>query len=517
MAIWKKKSDTGSIDPDRKILNFGRAGIDWTLEDAFSGTQIFGATGSGKTSGSGHHLIRHFLQSGMGGLVLTVKPSEADDWLRYAAEAGRPKSDLILFGPEVTPTRPYRFNFLEYENEHAKTDTRFIENVVNVISEVMELEQRSNDSGNGNSFWRNAARQMVRNSVALVRLSGEDVTFRNIYRVCVSAPESASEAKELVGGKEGQSYCIDLIKKMGEQEKEGTEIPDADIILYYWLEDFAKLAQETRSSIVSHFSTVADLFVRGTLRDLFSSPKGDHELRPELCRGNKGENGKIIVLDLPVKDFKRIGQLSQVLYKLTWQSAMERSKGEKRPCFLYVDEAQFFITPTDMMFQSTARSSRVATVYLSQNISNYYAVMPGDRGRAETDSLMGNLQLQVFHANTDTNTNQWASELIGRSYQEVSSSSINVQTGAREASGHGTGARQPADSSATSAGRSTREELRYEVLPREFGGLKKGGKKNGLVVEGIAFFGGVSAWEKMNFRQKDLPDPEPEDPPIEEE
>ena len=43
-------------------------------EKCFTGFQIFGGTGSGKTSGSGSFIASAMLASGFGGLVLTFKP-----------------------------------------------------------------------------------------------------------------------------------------------------------------------------------------------------------------------------------------------------------------------------------------------------------------------------------------------------------------------------------------------------------------------------------------------------------
>jgi hypothetical protein len=52
----------------------------WTLQDAFQGVLIMGENGSGKTSGSGKHFARKYLQNGFGGLVLCFKTDEADLW-----------------------------------------------------------------------------------------------------------------------------------------------------------------------------------------------------------------------------------------------------------------------------------------------------------------------------------------------------------------------------------------------------------------------------------------------------
>lgn len=61
----------------------------FTLADACEGVQIFGATGSGKTSGSGRQLALAYLRAGMGGLALTAKPDERAVWERYCRETGR--------------------------------------------------------------------------------------------------------------------------------------------------------------------------------------------------------------------------------------------------------------------------------------------------------------------------------------------------------------------------------------------------------------------------------------------
>ena len=82
----------------------------WTLSDAFQGVSIMGENGSGKTSGSGKHLARKFLQNGFGGLVLCFKTDEADLWRSYLQHTGR-ETDGRFFGIDEA----FRFNFMDYE------------------------------------------------------------------------------------------------------------------------------------------------------------------------------------------------------------------------------------------------------------------------------------------------------------------------------------------------------------------------------------------------------------------
>jgi len=174
------------------------------------------------------------------------------------------------------------------------------------------------------------------------------------------------------------------------------------------------------------------------LKAVFCSDS-DPTFRPE-----DSYRGKIILLDLPVKEFGDVGRFAQVLFKTVWQRATERRSDKEetttdpdgsrkpnphynadfRPVFLWADESQHFVTAEDLYFQATARSSLAATVYLTQNISNYYAVMGGREPRAATDSLLGNLVTKVFHANGDPSTNEWAERLFGRTWGPRKGSSI---------------------------------------------------------------------------------------------
>src|SRR5215831_8526417 len=68
----------------------------WTLSDAFQGVSIMGENGSGKTSGSGKHVARKFLQNGFGGLVLCFKTDEADLGDPICnMPAGKPMADFL--------------------------------------------------------------------------------------------------------------------------------------------------------------------------------------------------------------------------------------------------------------------------------------------------------------------------------------------------------------------------------------------------------------------------------------
>ena len=118
---------------------------------------------------------------------------------------------------------------------------------------------------------------------------------------------------------------------------------------------------------------------------------------------------------------------AECVFKYVWQRAVERrippgiSRAEAqatvRPLFIFADESHFFANSYDALFQSTARSSRTSTVYLTQNLPSYLSVFGGANGKSEAEAFLGNLQTKIFHAQGDASTNSWAAESIGKTRQ----------------------------------------------------------------------------------------------------
>jgi hypothetical protein len=98
--------------------------------------------------------------------------------------------------------------------------------------------------------------------------------------------------------------------------------------------------------------------------------------------------------------------------------------------------------------------------------------MGGEESKHRVDSLVGNLQTKIWHANSDPMTNEHAANTIGKSWQK------------RQNSGQSFGR----DNYNLSSGES--ESFDYDVHPQLFTMLKKGGKPNGNIVEAILFQNG---------------------------
>lgn len=448
---------------DSLLLTFG-PDQPWTIRDACEGTQIFGQNGSGKTSGSGQAIAKAFLLSGFGGLVLTAKTDERELWEKWAKEVGR-SDDLLIFSPDSG----HAFNFLHYESKRPGGGAGLTFNLVNLFQEVMQVGNRRRGDGS-DGFWIDAMNELLTNAIDLALLARDRLVFEEIYQIIHTAPTSLTQTQD--DGWLEHSFCADCLYSVHSREDLAEEVRgDFEVIKDFWLKRYPDLAQETRSAVVQTFTGMANPFLRQPFKRLFCDKTS---LVPELSM-----TGKIIVLDFPVKEYDRLGKFVQVLFKSVWQRAVERrdTHAHPLPVFLWADEAQFFVTANDTQFQSTARSKRACTVYLTQSLPAYFAELGGgDNAKSSVESLLTNLTTKIFHANGDRTTNKYASDTIGQSLTDRGSWNAGMQAQ------HG-----------PTAGGS--EQMDYDVPPQLFTQLRCGGPMNDLLVTGVVFKSG-SNWPK---------------------
>lgn len=500
VSLYKEKRPTetglpGEADRPRDVLDetllefpdLDRDGKrhPWTIRHACQGTQIFGATGTGKTTGSGRNIALAMLRRGFGGLVLTAKPDEVGLWADfrdkpdpsdwgYLKLAKRSPKDVIVIGTRAEEYKAmglegqgnHHLDFLNYEytyHEREKTEAA-TQNLVYLFTTAMAAGDEKESLTD--PYWEDALRQLLANAIDLADMARGSVTLADIAEIIRTAPRSREEAQSDDWRSVSdfwRRYFAPAVANHRETKRRG----DLEEVARYWGLDFAGLADRTRSVVVSSFTAKATPILRGALRRIF-------------CRGGKGSfdledshKGKVIIVDLPVKEYGEPGRFAQILIKTLWQRATERRKESKegqRPVFLWADESQYFVTKHDMLFQQTARSKHAATVYLTQNISNYYAAMGGKQPQAATDSLLGNLQTKIFHANGDPVTNEWAGKSFSKGVLVRRSQSTSSLSGDQT--------------------RTKTEVTESFVHSAGFATLRTGGRSNDFLVDAYVFMAG---------------------------
>lgn len=492
------------FDLDTPLIEFvnRNGGSFFTIRDAVEGCQVLGGIGSGKTSGSGKTLALKYLSNDFGGLVLTTKADEKEMWQEYCRLTNR-SSDLVI----IEPGGKHTFNFMEYEASRGIISS-ITGNLVEVLKTVIRASEEKDSGKSEDSFWETALDMLIFNVIDLCSLAYGKISIQKMYEIVLSAPKKAEEQKS-DGGENNKRKTAFMrafdaaqnnvnaqveaweISEVGRnvvsrkdpaeiEEQILEDIPDAKLLQsidQFFIESFRNLSEKTRSIIEFSFSGFLFRLLKEPFYSLFC--KHSSNVTPDDCL-----EGKIILLNLPVKQFHKFGRDSQIMFKYIWQRAMERRNVSfnDRPVFLWADEAQNFLHSHDSEYQATARSSRIATVYISQNLPNYYANMGGARSEHRVKSFLGTLGTKIFHANADMETNKYASELIGEYYAEDRT----------------VGSTMAGEFSAT---KSLHYKLEKIVRPEEFVSLKTGGPLNNYVVQGYIHRQGQTFGEGVNHKK----------------
>lgn len=448
-------------------------GVDaFRIGDALTGTCVFGATGSGKTSGPSKHLALGYLAGDFGGLVLCAKKEERVQWQQWAQMTGR-EGDLII----VDASGKWRFNFLDWEASRAGEGGGLTINIVALLDELagnIAGTAGKEEGGGDNKFFEDALSHMNRNLVDLPIFADLQVSLPLLRSIVVTAPTSLKELEDPDWRK--NSVCWAIIEEAQKNLQGADEDLQEDFqeCRNYWLREFPVLSEKTRSIIVLSFSMLVRPFITRPLRKLFST---DTNIKPEDTF-----DGKIIIVDLPVQEFRLAGRVANLAWKYCFQVAVMRRMQAKdhflRPVFLWADEAQNFVSDFDAEYQAVARSAGGCTVYLTQNRESYRRVLGNDDA---VDSLLGNLQAKFFCQNSG-DTNKWAAELLGERWLQIAGT--NVSRNEQGASG----------------GVSRSEQRRYYIEPSRFTVLKRGGDISGFQVEAICYKGGHVFDDGMPFR-----------------
>lgn len=452
----------------------------FTLRDAFEGVCVFGATGSGKTSGSARLIATSCLRHGFGMLVLCTKPDDLEMWWRYCRETGRER-DLVVFSPDAH----WRFNVLEFEARHSGRGSGLTQNIVDLIEEVLTMtdgRHRGGGGGHGGDdvYWMNARQQLLWNAVDLLKFANEPISIPNLYAVISSIAPNLQSASDLDW--QNKSRCYQLLKRVADRIRSNqfnpSDFQDALRTVDFLLRQYPALAYKTRSIVDSTFFTAASLLDRGLLRELFSTTTNVTPLDIQ--------DGKIVVVDLPIESMGLAGYLAGILWKRATQLSLRRRliQPDTRGVCIFLDEAQSFITGSDAQFLSTCRSKRVASVYLTQSINNYRVTLGGTaKSEAEVCAILANLCTLIAHANACPMTGEYVSSRIGRTRQLMASMSDSHQS--QDWFSHMTGM---GDNGSQSC--SFQEAFEFEVQPSVYAQLRTGGPRWNGIVDAVVFKSG---------------------------
>jgi TraM recognition site of TraD and TraG len=458
-------------------------GAAFRLIDAQTHILCTGSTGSGKSSGPLRHIALAYLAHGFGGVVLCSKPDERTMWEQWAEEAGRwdrakQTGDLVIFDA----SGKWRFNFLDEEARRASTEGGGLTiNIVALLDEIAGAiasgagNAAEGVAGGDTKFFEDALHHMNTNLVDLPLFAGLPISLPLMRAIANTAPQSLAQA-ESDAWKQGPGECAALLRAADQATAGGNEDARADYeeCRAYWTQEFPNLSDRTRSIITLSFSMLVRPFITRPLRRLFSA---NTTIKPEDTF-----DGKIIIVDLPVQQYRLAGRVANLVWKYCFQVASLRrtqptNGSYLRPVVLWADEYQTFTSAFDPEWAAVARSASACACFAVQNRESLIRVL----GNAATvDSLLGNLQCVFACQNSSSSSNEYMSKLIGEQWRPV----ISISAGRSNPQA------LEADPTLTSGVMSS-EQRRFFVEPARFTTLKRGGPKHGHQVECIVYNGGA--------------------------
>lgn len=488
--VRRKRRRTRDIwKPTAKVLSWSKKDA-LSLETAYGNIFICGAPGSSKTTSSGAALAERLLDLKCGFLVLVAKSDEIPRWLKYCRRTGRSR-DVRVFGPGEA------FDFIDYENTRDGGGGH-IENLVNLMSIACEIASRSQAQRSGGQeearFWQLSRDELCRNAAVLLQLGLGSVGVRAIYDLVMSAPLSPHERDSAEW--RANSFCAHCLTE-AERNCSPQDEDQLHIAANYFLHVWPTHDERTRSNISSTFTSMIDVLLRGLPKQMLCGNKTT--VTPEWV-----EDGGVLVMGVSLLEHALPAALIQGLVKYSFQRALLRRNiaMSPRPVVIFADEFQLFLNSFDQEFFAISRSARVINIGLTQNLPNLFTALGGEqRGKSQVDSLLGNMNLKICHANSDPTTNDWTSNSIGASKTYRFNASTSHQGGDWWSSGLGYGGMPHVSSGIT-------ENYEMDVNAADLLQLRTGGRRNGWQADAIVFQNGQvfsdtgKTWRRATFRQR---------------
>ena len=259
--------DLPEFHPQTVLRDWGN-GSGFRIADAQTGVCVFGATGSGKTSGPAKHLAYGYLAAGFGGLVLCAKKEERRQWEQWAAETGR-QGDLVV----IDGAGKWRFNFLEWEASRPEEGGGLTINIVSILDEIAGAIASSSGASEGgqgdNKFWDDALHHMNTNLVDLPVFAGLRVSLPLMRSIINTAPQNLEQLEDQKW--QETSACAAILREADKATAKASDDIRSDFeeCRNYWLQEYPVLSEKTRSIINLSFSMLVRPLITRPLRTLF--------------------------------------------------------------------------------------------------------------------------------------------------------------------------------------------------------------------------------------------------------
>ena len=367
----------------------------------FQNFLITGTIGSGKTSSAMYPFTRQLIKYNylnpdkkIGMLILDVKGNYYNQVRNYV-EKYNLKNDLIVI--ELNSNITY--------NPLHKPELKPIV-LANRLRTILELFSENNSE----SYWLDKAEQILAEAIKLCRLYNDGyVTFSEIHKLITI-----------------QDYYKGKIEKLRElftlNKLEIKQIYELNMALNFFKREFESLDQRTSSILKSEITRITNTFISDY--EVLKTFSPEKEELTFLGFEDVIRNGKIVVLNMNIAEYKNLSKIIAAYLKLDFQTEIMKSlnKGKQRVTAFICDEYAEYVTKTDSDFFALSREAKCINIVSTQSYSSLKNTL---KDETSVKVICQNLINKIWFRTDDIFTIEEAQKQLGKEDKEKVSKNIS--------------------------------------------------------------------------------------------
>lgn len=321
----------------------------------------------------------------LGMLILDVKGNFFKQVLNYAKAYNR-VSDVI----EISLDSKVRYNPLDKPSLNPSV-------LANRLKTILELFSPNNSE----SYWLDKVQDILTESIKLCRLYNDGyVTFTEIHNLINNDNYYKSKINNLRNlFLSGQMSCEDIYNLYSS--------------LSFFENEFTNLDERTKSILKSEITRITGIFVSDfKISKTFCPEKYDINFKnfDEVIN-----NGKIVVLNMNIAEYKNLSKIIAAYLKLDFQSEilsqLSKDKNHLHPTVFMCDEYHEYVTVSDADFFAQSRESKCINIVSTQS---YSSILNTIQNESAVKVIVQNLVNKLWLRTDDIYTIENAQKQIGR-------------------------------------------------------------------------------------------------------
>lgn len=362
---------------------------------------VTGTIGTGKTSSSMYPFTKQLIgykadamSEKLGMLILDVKGNFYKQVLCYAKEFDR-LDDLcvIELGGNI------KYNPLDKPNLKPTV-------LANRLKTILTLFSQNNTE----SYWLDKSEQVLAECIKLCRLYNNNyVTFEEIHKL-VNSPNYYNEK-------------VSTLRQLFQSGKlSHSQVYDLHAALTFFETEFKSLDGRVLSILKSEITRMTNTFISDyDILKTFSPKKEEINFQgfEDVIK-----NGKIVVLNMNISNYKNLSKLIAAYLKLDFQSEVlsQLSTGNIKPSVFISDEFHEYVTSTDSEFFAQSREAKCINIVATQS---YTSLLNSLKDEYAVKSIVQNLINKLWYRTDDAFTIEDAQKQIGKEDKTKISKSIS--------------------------------------------------------------------------------------------